>query len=75
MDIVGIALIVALLACPLMMLLMHRGMMHRRNAGDDGSLADLRRRRDALDATIRAREEDEPAADDQDRAPHEPSTR
>ena len=77
MDIVGIALIVALLACPLMMLLAHRGMAHRTGAEPPRaeSLSQLRRRRDEIDAAIRAREEREPSADGRERAPGQPSAR
>jgi hypothetical protein len=58
-DIVGVALIVALLVCPLMMLLMHRGMTHRQRAeGRHGeSLSELQRQREEIEAAIRAREE------------------
>ena len=77
MDIVGIALIAALLVCPLMMMLMHRSMKHRDStqALHDESLAELRRRRDELDATIVAREGTEAADGDQERAVAQPPTR
>lgn len=68
MDASTIFLLALLLACPLMMVFMHRGhsgkeadhsehRAHDRHADDDASLDELRARRGDLDAEIARREE------------------
>jgi hypothetical protein len=76
-DIAGVVLIVALLAWPLMMLLMHRGMSHRTRArGRHGeSLPELRRQRDEIEGAIRAREAAGQSAAEEEQASDRPSVR
>lgn len=72
-------LILLLLACPLMMLVMHRGHGHGSHArgavGDDTSTRDLRRRRDELDRMISERESAQavPVAEGARLAPPDPA--
>ena len=58
MDLGTILLVAIVLACPLMMLLMHREgtRSHRSESDQWSSLAELRRQREALDAEIASRE-------------------
>ena len=60
-----ILLVLILLACPLMMLLMHRGGHKHRAAMDEArpSLDELRRRRGAIDDEIRSRQGEEATSD------------
>jgi hypothetical protein len=75
-DIVGVALMVALLVCPLMMLLMHRGMTHRQHVDGHGeSLSDSRWQRDEIEAAIRAREEAEQSPAEEEQTSDRPSVR